>query len=91
MKRLLNIIVILFTIPLSIMLWTAGKEEEAAAPERGKYLAERGKIIPPEEVYIDSYIGYINYQYPYPEEDVGITLYSGHRQISFWIRIFHFK
>jgi hypothetical protein len=64
------------------LLWAAASKEEAAAPERGKYLAERGTIVPPEEVYIDSYVAHINYQYPKPEGDMGVTLYSGHHQVS---------
>ena len=79
MKRM----VVFFTIFLfPSMLWAAASKEEAAAPERGKYLAERGTIVPPEEVYIDSYVAHINYQYPNPETDIGVTLYSGHHQVS---------
>lgn len=81
MKKLhIALSILLLTIPS--MLWAGSKAEESAAPERGKYLAERGTIVPPEEVYIDSYVGYIDYQYPKPETDFGVTLYSGHRQIS---------
>ncbi len=81
MKRVLGLLTILIFMFPSI-LWAAKAQEEAAAPERGKYLAERGTIVPPEEVYIDSYVGYINYQYPKPETDLGVTLYSGHHQVS---------
>jgi len=63
------------------MLWAA-KSMEEAAPERAEYLAGRGVIVPPHEVYIDSYIGSIDYQYPKPEEEIGVTLYTGHQQIS---------
>jgi hypothetical protein len=81
MKKLHVVLsVVLLTVPP--LLWAAGSKEEAAAPERGKYLAERGKIVPPEEVYIDSYVAHINYQYPKPETDFGVTLYSGHHQVS---------
>lgn len=89
MKRLITIIIILFVIFVSSIQWASGeksapapKAEEEAAPERGKYLAGRGIIIPPQEVYIDSYVGFINYHYPKPEAAVGVNLYSGHRQIS---------
>lgn len=81
MKRVLGLLTILiFMFPS--LLWAGKAKEEAAAPERGKYLAERGTIVPPEEVYIDSYVGYIDYQYPKPETDLGITIYSGHHQVS---------
>jgi len=65
------------------MLCQAGGESEAAASAtRGKYLAGRGVIVPPEEVYIDSFVAHIDYNYPYPEDAVGVNLYTGHRQIS---------
>ena len=81
MKRLSGFTVIVFLL-LPSMLWAGKAAEESAAPGRGKYLAERGNIVPPEEVYIDSYVGYIDYQYPKPESDMGVTLYSGHHQVS---------
>ena len=81
MKRLSGFTVIVFLL-LPSMLWAGKAAEESAAPERGKYLAERGNIVPPEEVYIDSYVGYIDYQCPKPESDMGVTLYSGHHQVS---------
>ena len=82
MKKLLyiSIMLLLFTVPS--MLWAAGAKEAEVSAERGKYLAERGTIIPPEEVYIDSYVAHINYLYPKPEYEIGVTLYSGHHQIS---------
>jgi hypothetical protein len=80
-KLIITVSIILFSF-LPLYLW-AGSKEKAAAPEgRGKYLAERGVIMPPEEVYIDSYIAYIDYLYPKPESEIVITLYAGHRQIS---------
>jgi Ca-activated chloride channel family protein len=58
------------------------KPEESDSPERGISRSGRGIIIPPHEIYIDSYIACIDYQYPRPESEVGVTLYSGHRQLS---------
>lgn len=81
MRRLFSII-ILSVIALPVMLWAGASKEAASTAERGKYLAERGMIVRPEEIYVDSYIAYIDYHYPKPKEDVGITLYSGHRQVS---------
>ena len=69
-----------FTIPS--MLWAGSKHEASSAAERAEYLSGRGVIVPPDEVYIDSYIASINYHYPKPEEELGITLYTGHQQIS---------
>ena len=82
MKRLITITVILFTISVPVMVWAAASKEGASSSARGKYLAGQGIIVPPQEVYIDSYIAHINYHYPRPENEVGITLYSGHRQVS---------
>ena len=82
MKRLIFIITILFVILTPPLLRAGSAKEEAASAERGKYLARSGIIIPPEEVYIDSYISHINYYYPEPEAEFGVTLYSGHRQVS---------
>jgi TolB-like protein len=67
--------------------WCGGGAEAAAAESsagggRGKYLAGQGIIIPPSEVHINSYIAAIDYSYPDPPEELGINLYSGHRQIS---------
>jgi hypothetical protein len=79
MKRLLIIIFLIFTYPF--VIWAGGQKEAASSAERGKYLAERGMIVRPEEVYVDSYIAHIDYSYPKPESDIGITLYSGHHQM----------
>lgn len=77
---------ILIFLLISVLTWSGGKEEAAkeaaASSARGKYLAGQGIIIPANEVHIDSYIAYIDYKYPDPEEDLGITLYSGHYQLS---------
>jgi hypothetical protein len=39
---------------LASLAWSSSAKEESA--DRGKYVAEQGKIIPPEEIHIDSYI-----------------------------------
>jgi Mg-chelatase subunit ChlD/TolB-like protein len=71
-----------FAIPA--MVWGSGNQEAAAASSsvRGKYLAGKGIIVPPNEVHIDSYIAHIDYEYPNPANDIGVRLYSGHHQIS---------
>jgi Ca-activated chloride channel family protein len=81
MKRIIIITIIISYLVPSMLLYGASAKKEME-PERGEYLAGRGIIIPPEEIYIDSYIAYINYNYPKPDSAVGINLYSGHRQIS---------
>jgi uncharacterized protein YegL len=73
------LIIGILSIPPSLAWPGAAKEESA---DRGKYVAEQGNIIPPEEIHIDSYIAQIDYQYPYPETEVGVTLHAGHRQVS---------
>jgi TolB-like protein len=81
LKRFAAFIFILLVISAPLIV-TAGGAKEGASSERGKYLAGRGIIVPPEEIYIDSYVSYIDYHYPKPDSGVGVSLYSGHRQIS---------
>jgi len=89
MKR--KILVTLF--PFAVMLvavmlvaaipnWAGGAAEGGASQTRGRYLAGRGVIIPPSEIHVESYISQIDYTYPDPETDLGISLYPGHRQLS---------
>ncbi len=73
------LLALLFIFPAFI--W-AGGQQEAASADRGKYVVEQGRIIAPDEIHIDSYISQINYQYPDPSGDLGVTLYTGHKQIS---------
>jgi Ca-activated chloride channel family protein len=67
---------------------SGSKADEEAAPERAEFLSSDaspsgiGIIVPPGEVYIDSFVGYKDYNYPKPEGEVGVTLYCGHRQVS---------
>ena len=87
-KILFAAIVVLAATAVTFTSWGGGASEGAASSSgRGKYLAGQGIIIPPDEVIVDSYIASIDYRYPEPEQDLGVTLYSGHRQISsggFW-------
>ena len=48
MKRLIIITILISLLVPSMFLYGASKDKEAE-PERGKYLAGRGIIIPPEE------------------------------------------
>ena len=81
MKRF-TVFIIILLIMSTPRIVTAGGAREGASPERGKYLAGRGIIVPPDEIYIDSYISYIDYHYPKPDFGVGVSLYPGHRRIS---------
>jgi DNA-binding beta-propeller fold protein YncE len=63
------------------LLWAGGKKE-AMEPERAEYLATRGRITPAEEIYEDSYVSSIDFQYPDPEGSFGVRFYSGNRQVS---------
>ena len=56
--------------------------QAAGADTRGRYLAGRGIIIPPEEVFIDSYLASIDYNYPRPQSEMGIFLYNSSSQMS---------
>jgi Ca-activated chloride channel family protein len=66
--------VLLFGLVLSSA--SAGGRQSAGSATRGRYLAGRGIIVPPDEVYTDSYIASIDYQYPRPETDIGVYLYN---------------
>lgn len=62
--------------------FAGGAAESAASSSRGRYLAGQGVIIPPEEVRVDSFVASIDYHYPDPAVDVGVTLRSGNQQYS---------
>ncbi len=81
MKRL-SVIITLFIIFMPLFVWAGSSKEAASSAERGEYLAGEGIIVPPEEVYIDSYVSYIDYNYPRPKSELGVSLYTGHQQIS---------
>ncbi len=82
MQKILTqaILIAAILIVLPSILWAGGASEESA--DRGQYLAGQGKIIPAEEIKIDSYISQIDYRYPDPEGDLAVNLYTGHRQVS---------
>lgn len=61
---------------------SSGGPEGAAASDRGKAVAESGRVIPPAEVPVDSHIAEIDHGYPDPIGDLGISLLAGHRQVS---------
>jgi Ca-activated chloride channel family protein len=72
------------TLFLSVVFsaFCAGAAESAASAARGRYLAGQGIIVPPEEVYTDSYIASIDYKYPQPETDMGVYLYNSSGQMN---------
>jgi len=81
--RFIRLILSLFVVLLAaVPSLSAGGAEEEAGGARGAYVAEQGRIIPPDEVDIASYIASIDYSYPDPPDDLGVSLYSGHRQVS---------
>ena len=71
----------LCTLLISTVASPGGAQEEGGASGRGKYLAAQGLIIPKEEVRVNSYIASIDYNYPLPQQSVGVQLYTGHRQV----------
>jgi len=73
-------LIAILLLALPFFLPAGGSQEESG--DRGKYMAEQGNILPADEVRIDSYISQINYRYPDPAGDLGVTLYTGHRQVS---------
>jgi len=82
MKKILIAVFVTLSFFPSMLCLGGSAKEAASEKARGEYLAGQGVIIPPQEVHIDSYVAGINYQYPAPEESLGLSLYVGHRQIS---------
>jgi len=77
------ICVFLTLVCLAPCIALAGGGKEGGSVTRTSYLAERGTIVSPEEVLIDSYIASIDFGYPKPLSSLlGVSLYSGHRQLS---------
>jgi Ca-activated chloride channel family protein len=82
MMRMRIILYIVLALSVPTVTWAAGEAEAAGSASRGRYLAGEGVIIPPEEVHINSYIAQIDYHYPNPVDEVGVSLYSGQQQLS---------
>ncbi len=79
--RIIPAIVLLLAIALPG--YGGGAGEGAASSTRGEYLAGKGIIIPPKDIYPDSYIAQIDYDYPDPAPaPVGLTVRVGNRQIG---------
>ena len=45
-------------------------------------MVAKGRIIPPEEIYEDSYVAAVDFQYLEPEGSFGVRFFSGNRQVS---------
>jgi len=71
--------VFMFAAPLA---FGGGAAESASTASRGDYLAGQGKIIPSSEVYIDSYLSQIDYNYPDSDDPVTVHLYPSSRLLS---------
>jgi Ca-activated chloride channel family protein len=82
MKKVIAVCLLLGLMAASVLFAGGAAESAAASSGRGRYLAGQGVIIPPEEVRVDSSIASIDYHYPDPEGDVGVTLHSGNQQYS---------
>ena len=78
----LTVIIPAVVLLLPSPLLGAGGAEEEAGSDRGAYVAEQGRSSPPEEIEIGSYVASVDYGYPDPSGDFGVTLYCGHRQVS---------
>jgi Ca-activated chloride channel family protein len=78
MKRMFSLMLLLSITGYAFCMGS----QSASSGTRGRYLAGQGLIMPPEEVYTDSYIASINYNYPQPEGDMGIYLYNSTNLMS---------
>jgi hypothetical protein len=75
-------LITIFFVCITITGWSSANAEATASGTRGTYLADRGIIIPPEEVHIDAYIAGVDYHYSIPESsNFEVTLHTGNRQI----------
>jgi DNA-binding beta-propeller fold protein YncE len=64
------------------MAWAGGMKEKESV-DRGEYMVAKGRIIPPQEIYEDSYVSALDFQYPDPEEgSFSVRFFSGNRQVS---------
>ena len=75
---LLIICIIVFITPVSVF---AGGSMEESSTGSVQFEASQGTISKPESVITSSIISTIDYNYPEPEEDFDIYLYSGNRQV----------
>ncbi|MDR1901231.1 MAG: VWA domain-containing protein [Treponema sp.] len=79
-----TILMLLFSIVLLYIPCAAGAggSQSATSETRGRYLAGRGIIVPPEEIHTDSYIASIDYKYPQPAAEFGVYLYNSTNLMS---------
>jgi Ca-activated chloride channel family protein len=73
------VLLLLMIIPCNVACAAA---QAASSDTRGRYLAGRGIVMPPEEVYIDSFLASIDYNYPRPQNTMGIYLYNSSSQMK---------
>lgn len=59
-----------------------GSYEAAGQSGNVGYEARLGNIVPPDQIMVEAYIASMNYLYPMPEEEFGIFLYPGRRQLA---------
>ena len=81
--KLINHIVLLIWVVLLLIpagVFAGGSMEESSSGSV-QFQAVRGIISRPEDVITSSFISAIDYNYPEPEGDLGIYLYSGNKQI----------
>jgi TolB-like protein len=79
--KTLVVAVALFVVGGAIVS-AAGESEAASSSTRGKYLAGQGIIIPSTQVHVNSYVAGVDYGYPKPEGQVGVTFTTGNRLMS---------
>jgi hypothetical protein len=80
MKRIITLVFVISLVSVPPIINAGGAQESSA--EKGEYLAGKGIIVPPQEIFIDSYISSVDYHYPKPVSGVGVSLYAGNHQLS---------
>lgn len=82
MKTIAGLVLLLIIAGHAQMALAAGMKEKESV-DRGEYMVAKGRIIPPQEVYEDSYVSALDFQYPDPEErPLAVRFFSGNRQVS---------
>ena len=83
MKINRGIVFILIVVIHVQMAWAGGGYKEKESVDRGEYMVAKGRIIPPQEIYEDSYVSQLDFQYPDPEKgSFAVRFFAGNRQIS---------
>ncbi|MDR0404088.1 MAG: VWA domain-containing protein [Treponema sp.] len=78
MKKLSGFV--LFFLISGALLFSSGLEENSSLTTRGRYAAERGGVIAPEDLNVDALISSFDYRYPERESSGDVEIYLFNKQ-----------